>query len=82
MVTNMFTAADLRAYAVTISGAEGVVRQSQYHVRVPKRELVGLLVALFQSDRLKVARNLELAPALLDELLNGTVTCTIAVPYT
>lgn len=66
----MFRAAGLRPYGVTITGGDRVVREDAYHAKVPKRELVGLLVALFQSDRLKVARDLELAPLLLNELLN------------
>ena len=80
-VTDMFTAAGLRPYAVTITGGDSVVRESQYHVRVPKRELVGLLVALFQSGRLKVARDLELAPALLDELLNFRVKVNLQTAH-
>ena len=80
-VTDMFTAAGLRPYAVTITGGESVVRESQYHARVPKRELVGLLVALFQSGRLKVAQELELAPALLDELLNFRVKVNLQTAH-
>ena len=80
-VTDMFTAAGLRPYAVTITGGDSVVRENSYHVRVPKRELVGLLVALFQSGRLKVARNLELAPALLDELLNFRVKVNLQTAH-
>jgi hypothetical protein len=80
-VLDMFTAAGLRPHAVTITGGDSVVRESQYHVRVPKRELVGLLVALFQSGRLKVARDLELAPALLDELLNFRVKVNLQTAH-
>jgi hypothetical protein len=80
-VTDMFTAAGLRPYAVTITGGDAVMRESQYHARVPKRELVGLLVALFQSGRLKVARDLELAPALLDELLNFRVKVNLQTAH-
>jgi hypothetical protein len=77
----MFVVAGLRPYAVTITGGDSVVRDNAYHARVPKRELVGLLVALFQSGRLKVARYLELAPALLDELLNFRVKVNLQTAH-
>jgi hypothetical protein len=69
-VLDMFTAAGLRPYGVTITGGDRVVHEDSRHAKVPKRDLVGLLVALFQSGQLKVARDLELAPLLLNELLN------------
>ena len=41
-----------------------------WQVGVPKRELVGTLVALYQTGRLKTAEDLLLTPALTKELVN------------
>jgi hypothetical protein len=80
-VLDMFTAAGLRPYGVTITGGDRVVHEDAQHAKVPKRELVGLLVALFQSGRLKVARELELAPALLNELLNFKIKVNVQTAH-
>jgi hypothetical protein len=73
--------ARLRPYGITITGGDRVVHEDAFHVRVPKRELVGLLVALFQSGRLKVARDLELASVLINELINIRVTVNMATGH-
>jgi hypothetical protein len=71
-VTDIFTAAGVEPVAVTIHGGDEVIREGK-HYRVPKRELVGTLIALYQTGRLKVAESLALAPALANELLNFKV---------
>jgi hypothetical protein len=68
-VVDLFTAAGVRPYALTITGGDQVIREP-YHIKVPRRELVGQLVALYHGGRLKVAGSLPLVPALVDELLN------------
>ncbi len=68
-VVDMFTAAGVRPEAVTITGGDTVIHDL-YHYKIPKRELVGQLVALYQTRRLKVAEGLDLVPALINELVN------------
>jgi hypothetical protein len=55
---------------VTITGGDTASTEDPWHLRVPKRDLVGTLVALLQTGRLRVAEGLELAPALVNELVN------------
>jgi len=69
-IVDMFRAAGRRPVAITITGGDTVNREDPSHVRVPKRDLVGALVALFQSKRLIVAEGLPLASTLVNELLN------------
>lgn len=57
---------------VSIHGGDEVIREHK-HYRVPKRDLVGVLIALYQTGRLKVAEALPLAPVLSNELLNFRV---------
>jgi hypothetical protein len=80
-VVDMFTAAGVRPYAVTITGGDTVNREDPWHLKVPKRDLVGQLVALYQSRRLKTAAGLELAPVLLNELVNFKVKVSIATGH-
>jgi hypothetical protein len=75
-VVDLFTAAGVRPHAVTIHGGDATTREP-YHTRVPKRELVGTLVALYHGGRLKVAESLPLVPALVDELLNFRIKVNI-----
>jgi hypothetical protein len=75
-VVDLFTAAGVRPWAVTITGGDAVTREP-YHIKVPKRELVGQLVALYHGGRLKVAEGLPLVPALVDELLNFRIKVNI-----
>jgi hypothetical protein len=74
-VIDMFTDAHLKPTAITITGGDEVIRDPDNlcNIRVPKRELVGTLVALFQTDRLKIAEELEHAQTLVNELLNFRV---------
>jgi hypothetical protein len=77
-VVDMFTAAGVRPRAITIHGGDGVVDTDRWNLRVPKRDLAGTLVALFQTGRLKIAAGLALAPVLARELLNFKVKVNVA----
>jgi len=72
-VVDMFTDAGLKPRAVQITGGATVTRLNPYNLNVPKRDLVGTLVALYQGERLKVAESLPLAPVLTRELVNFKV---------
>ena len=80
-VVDMFAQADVRPRAVTITGGDTPNREDPYNLRVPKRDLAGTLVALFQSGRLKMAEGMELAPALINELVNFKVKINIATGH-
>ena len=57
---------------VSIHGGEKVTKDGDTH-RVPKRDLVGIVAALLESDRLRIAPALELARVLVAELRNFRV---------
>jgi hypothetical protein len=76
-VTDMFTAQGVRPRAITIHGGDGVTDTDPWNMRVPKRDLASTLVAVFQTERLKIAAGLELAPVLATELLNFKVKVNI-----
>src|SRR2546423_4216868 len=69
-VTDMFTQAGVRPRAITIHGGDSVNDADHWNLRVPKRDLAGTLVALFQTGRLQIAAGLELASTLVAELTN------------
>ncbi len=69
-VVDMFTGTGVRPIALTITGGDEVIRDGNYHVKVPKRDLVSTLDVLFQSERLRIAEDLEAAPIFVNELLN------------
>jgi hypothetical protein len=77
-VVDMFAAQGVRPRAVTITGGSEANREDPYNLKVPKRELASTLVALYQGRRLKTAEGLELAPTLLNELVNFKVKINIA----
>ncbi len=79
-VVDMFDAAGMRPYAVTITGGDEVIRDGR-HTKVPKRELVGNLVMLFQSERLKIADGLAEGPVLVNELVNFKVKVNLATGH-
>ncbi len=68
-VTDKLEADGLQPYSGTIHGGDDVIRDGKYF-RVPKRDLVGVLIALYQSGRFKVAKDLPPAAVLNNELLN------------
>lgn len=66
-VHDMFVARGLRPVPITIHGGEAVSRDGP-GFRVPKRDLIAAVQVLLQQQRLKFARALPAAPALVDEL--------------
>ncbi len=70
-ILDLFNRAELDPVVVTIVGA-GVIEGDSVSndCRVPKIDLVGTLRVLYESERLKMAKDLELVPTLLDELRN------------
>ncbi len=69
-VGDLFDGASARPVKVTITGGDEVIRDNDYPVKVPKRDLISTLDVLFHSERLKIAEGLEEAPILVNELLN------------
>jgi hypothetical protein len=68
-VTDLLKKKGLRFRAVTITGGNKTTYGGgSWHV--PKRDIVGTLEVPFHTGALKVAENLELWPALREELLN------------
>jgi hypothetical protein len=64
-------------HAVTITGGDAEARDGP-DWRVPKRNLVGAVQVLLQSQRLKIAPDLPETPVLVNELLNFKVKLTAA----
>lgn len=62
-------AAGVDCYGITITAGDRVNRDGQ-DLRVPKRELVAATQVLLESQRLRIAAQLPLAPVVTDELLN------------
>jgi len=79
-VVDMFTAAGADPRAITIHGGDTVIREDR-HDRVPKRELVGTLIAIQQSGRLQTAAGLTLWPTLVGELVNFQLKVNIATGH-
>jgi len=79
-VTDMFEGEGVRPYAITITGGDEVIREGR-HTKVPKRELVGTLVAVFQTGRLKIAAGLVEGPTLVNELTNFKVKVNLATGH-
>jgi hypothetical protein len=71
-VVDMFVHAGLSPIPVTIHGGDTVHYQRPGY-RVPKRDLVGAVQVLLQSERLKVVRSLPEAATLRSELQNFRV---------
>ncbi len=79
-VTEMFEGEGVRPYAITITGGDEVIREGR-HTKVPKRELVSTLVAVFQTGRLKIAAGLAEGPALANEMTNFKVKVNLATGH-
>jgi hypothetical protein len=77
-VVDLFREADLpgKLVAMTITGGDNVSRDGD-SVRVPKRDLAGVVQVLLQSQRLKIAQALPLASTLQGELLNFRVKISL-----
>lgn len=69
---DMFRAHGRRLEAVSIHGGDQVTEVDDY-VRVPKRDLVGIIQVLLQTERLKFAADLPDVGLLTNELLNFKV---------
>ena len=79
-VTDLFEGQGVRPYAITITGGDEVIREGR-HTKVPKRELISTLVAVFQTERLKIAAGLAEGPALVNELVNFKVKVNLATGH-
>jgi hypothetical protein len=75
-VSDLFRQAKIDCVPITITGGDKVTRDGR-SVRVPKRDLVSSLQVLFQTNRLKIAKGLSEAQALVDELLNFQVKISV-----
>jgi hypothetical protein len=71
-VFDMFEKGSLKPIGVYIHGGDSVTHDGNIW-RVPKRDLVGVLQVLLQTERLKVSSKLKLAPILQSEMLNFKV---------
>ena len=78
-VVDMFVKARLFAlvHPIVIHGGAEVRRESGWFY-VPKRDLVGVVVALLESEQLTFARGLALADTARDELLNFRAKINVA----
>jgi hypothetical protein len=74
-VRDLFVARGVKPIAVTITGGD-LVTMDRGDFRVPKRDLVGAVVVLLHTERLKIAKALPDAAILQDELLNFQVKIT------
>ena len=69
VVVELFEGAGIKPITIRITGAATEEEETDPGAwRIPKVELVGNLLSLYQSDRMKIAKTLELTPALVDEL--------------
>lgn len=71
-VVDMLRASHLVPIAVTITGGDTVTFDGG-GLRVPKRDLIGAVQILLQSERLKFAADLPLVPVLVRELMEFRV---------
>ena len=68
-VFDLLQAAGMNPVGITITGGHSV-SETREHLHVPKRVLIGTLVALFGASRLKIAAGIPNAAELIEELLN------------
>lgn len=71
-VVDMFIKAALKPIGISIHGGDRVSREG-LNFKVPKRDLVGVLMVLLQNNRLKISDKLKLGPVLQKEMLNFKV---------
>lgn len=74
-VVDMFLHRGLKPVPIYITGADRISYTGRI-TRVPKRDLVSVLQVLFQTRRLRIAPDLELASTLTTELTNFTAKIT------
>ena len=77
-VVDLMRREKLQIAPVTITAGGTASGGSYYGFNVPKRELVSNLAILFQAGRLKIARGLPEAPAMIEELQNFRIKFTTA----
>ena len=65
-IVELFEGKGIKPHTVTIRGAEVVVEGNDLHI--PKLEIVSNLKMLYQTDKLKIAAGLDLAPTFVKEL--------------
>ena len=80
-VTDMFEAEGIKPYSITITGGDEVIKDGPYHTKVPKRDLISTLIAVFQTGRLKIAAGLAEGETLANELVNFRVKVNIATGH-
>jgi hypothetical protein len=68
-VADLFVAGGRTPIGITLTGGDKVTRE-KWHYWVPKRDLVGVLIAMFQTGRLKIAAGLAEAETLTTELMH------------
>jgi hypothetical protein len=74
-IMDMFIKENLYPVGITITGGSEVNRDGDNY-KVPKRDLVTCLQILFQTERLKIARELKYVDTLVQELGNFRVKIT------
>lgn len=68
-IVKLFEREDIKPVVVTVTGSsEAAVEVEHKAWRLPKAELVGHLRIAYEADRLRMAKELELVPKLLEEL--------------
>ena len=73
-IVDLLKKAGLAPVACSITGGREETSGGAFNFNIPKRNLVSALQVVFQSGRLKIARNLPDAENLINELLNFRVT--------
>jgi len=76
-IFDLFTQAQLAPYGITITSGSEVKREGR-SLHVPKIDLVSVLIAIYQSERLKIAAGLVEGPTLIHELVNFRPKVNIA----
>jgi hypothetical protein len=75
-------AAGAEPIGITIHGGDAIGRDGAFRLRVPKKDLASRTVGLFQAGRIKIAEDLDLAPALLQEMRTFRARMHTATGYT
>ncbi len=76
-IFDMFGQAGMTPWGITITGGDQMTREGRA-ARVPKKDLVGALLAAFHGERLKIAADLPEGATLINELLNFKIKVNIA----
>jgi hypothetical protein len=79
-VFDLFERAGLQPIGITITGGDAVYTEGRQW-KVPKRDVVGVLQVAIQGERLKIAKELEYATTLTNELLNFRVKINLKTAH-